>query len=293
MPLRFACPQCAQKLSVSSRKAGSTATCPRCKKQITIPTLPKRESAVPDGAKVLPLASAESPTLHAHFEDEEPDNPYAQFAVYDDAELVYDTDEPVEEIDTDVDYDRIAVPRYVLYAQGVLLGVVGLLCFALGVMAGGALFTRDEPATPQPVTLSGSVTYARGSRDVADVSAVIVALPQTEQLDERAPIAGLRPDEPPPAPTHRGLEIIRTIGGAYGRADEQGRFQIELPASGKYFVLVLSANAKRPSGQQPSTEELLKMSRYFENAADFLGPNRYQWTAETLRSDRRFNVVFD
>jgi len=293
MPIRFACPQCSQKLSVSSRKAGSSATCPRCKKQIAIPALPKSDAIAHDTAKVSPQVAAHSATLPVHDEGEDPQQLYSQFAVYDDAELVYDTDEPVEEVDTNIDYDRVAVPRYVLYIQGALLGIVGLVCFALGLMAGGSLFTREEPTAAQPVKLSGSVTYARGTRDVPDMSAVLVAVPQTEQLDERAPVTGLRPEDPPPDAAHRGVEILRTVGGAYARADDQGRFQLELPTSGKYFVLVLSANAKRPSSQPPATEDLLKMGRYFENAADLLGQNRYQWTAETLRSDRQLNVVFD
>lgn len=48
MPIRFACPQCRQKLSISSRKAGTMADCPRCKSSIQIPqptepTQPQRE----------------------------------------------------------------------------------------------------------------------------------------------------------------------------------------------------------------------------------------------------------
>ena len=37
MPIRFSCPHCTQKLSVSTRKAGKTANCPRCKKELTVP----------------------------------------------------------------------------------------------------------------------------------------------------------------------------------------------------------------------------------------------------------------
>jgi hypothetical protein len=293
MPIRFACPQCSQKLSVSSRKAGTSATCPRCQKQITVPSPPQAEPSVADAALAAAQIAGSPVPLQAHFEDEDPHAPFKQFVVYDDTELVYDTEEPVEQVDANVDYDSIAVPRYVLYVQGALLGIVGLVCFTLGLLAGGSLFTRAEPSAPHPVTLSGSVSYARGARDLPDMGAVVIAVPQTEQLDERAPVAGLRPDEPPPPPGHRGVEILRTIGGAYARTDEQGRFRLELPSTGKYFVLVLSANARRPANQAPATEDLLKMGRYFDNAADLLGRNRYQWTAETLRSDRQLNVVFD
>jgi DNA-directed RNA polymerase subunit RPC12/RpoP len=295
MPIRFACPRCSQKLSVSSRKAGTTAECPRCKHQIQIPSVPQREAdsdvSAPSGS--LPKDSVGTPAALPEFGRDDASNLYSQFAFDDDSELVYESDEPVEDVGANVDYDRVAVPRYVLYAQGALLGIIGLICFAFGVMVGGSVFTRHEPAGPHPVRVSGSVSYARGTRNSADASAVIVVLPQTEQLDERAPTAGLRPDAAPPKPDDRGLEIIRTIGGAYARADEQGRFDVELPDRGKYFILVLSANAKRKASATPATEDILKMSRYFEDAADFLGRNRYQWTGETLLSDRRLNVVFD
>lgn len=298
MPLRFACPQCSQKLSVSSREAGTTATCPRCQKTIAIPKLPARvHPATGPGSEIVKAPAHPPPEAEAAqhpADDHDHDNPFSQFTLYDDdAELYYDTDEPLEEIDADVDYNRVAVPRAVLYMQGALLAVVGLFCFGLGLMAGGTLFTRSEPAGPTPVRLSGTVSVARGSRDVPDTSAVVVVLPQTEQLDERAPWPGMGPKDPPPEATHRGLEIIRTIGGSYARTDEQGRFDVELPNRGKYFVLVLSAEARRRASTVPPTEDVLKMGRYFEEAADFLGQNRYQLTLETLRSDKRLNVVFD
>ncbi|QDT43185.1 biopolymer transport protein ExbD [Gimesia alba] len=37
MPIKFYCNQCGQRLSISSKKAGKTVSCPACHKQITIP----------------------------------------------------------------------------------------------------------------------------------------------------------------------------------------------------------------------------------------------------------------
>jgi hypothetical protein len=298
MPLRFACPQCSQKLSVSSRKAGTTAACPRCKREIRIPKAPAQsvvDTSPPEAGAGADRGAEATEATNAQdaAPGEEEQSSFPQFVVYDD-ELYYDTEEPVEDVDTNVDYARVAVPRYILYVQGALLGFIGLICFALGMLAGGSVFSRPEPAGPQPVKLEGTVSYARGSRVAADASAVVIALPQVqEQLDERIPIVGLRPDETPPEATARGLEIIRTLGGSYTRADDQGRFSLELPNRGKYFVLVLSAEGKSGAGQLPPTEDILRMGRYFENAADLLGRNQYQWTAENLRADRQINVVFE
>ena len=84
MPIRFSCPHCTQKLSVSTRKAGKVANCPRCKKELTVPA---PEPATGEGGGGAATATAE--------EGENEDDPYSQFVVYDDTELVYDDAAPV------------------------------------------------------------------------------------------------------------------------------------------------------------------------------------------------------
>ena len=121
---------------------------------------------------------------------------------------------------------------------------------------------------------------------------MIAVLPQTERLEERAAIVGLRPSDPPPEAMQRGVEIIRTIGGAYTRADEQGRYQLRLPDRGNYYVLVVSNHAQNASLDEIKTPDLLKMGRYFDTPADLLGKQKYQWTEANIRADRKLNVDF-
>jgi hypothetical protein len=117
-------------------------------------------------------------------------------------------------------------------------------------------------------------------------------VPQAERLEERIGVAGLRPGDPPPEPMQRGVEIIRTIGGAYARADDQGRYQLRLPDRGTYYVLVVSNHAEQASLDEIKTPDLLKMGRYFDTPTDLLGKQKYQWTEITLRADRKLNVDF-
>ena len=293
MPIRFVCPHCSQKLSVSSRKAGARVDCPRCKRELTIPAAEVETAPVSAGRTAVTQTEPAEAPLAAEAEP----HPFSQFNFDDETELVYDTsDEPIGAPQkTLVDYDRISVPRFVLYLQGGLLGLVGLFSFAIGLIAGSAFLSTPAvgPVAAQPCVVSGAVTYTTGNRTLPDEGAVVVVVPQAEQLDERASVSGLRPTDPTPPPMHRGVEILRTIGGAYARTDDKGRYELRLPDRGRYFVLVISRHAENPSIDQIKTDDLLKMGRYFDAPADLIGKQKYQWVAENnIRGDRKFNAEF-
>jgi hypothetical protein len=298
MPIRFACPHCSQKLSVSTRRAGASVDCPRCRRELTIPT-PEKLPAAGEPRKSPAAAAATQAGAASEGESAEPDerDVFAQFVFDDDdeMELVYDTSEPAAASPAaaaTVDYDRISVPRRVLYLQGGLLGVVGLVCFTIGLIAGSGFFSAPQPAASKPCIVSGAVTYTAAGRLTPDEGAVVVALPQSREPEERASISGLRPSDPPPAGMQRGIEIIRTIGGAYTRADANGRYQLRLPTQGKYFLLVISRGAEAASLDHIQTEHLLKLGRFFDMPADLLGKQKYQWTAASLHGDMKLNAEF-
>ena len=219
-------------------------------------------------------------------------------AGYEGMELVYDTTEstaasvPGGSENTEL----VAIPRYVLYLQGGLIGVVALVAFAIGLLAGGTMLTQPPPpAVAQACLISGSVTYASGPRQLPDEGAVIALLPQSEaKLDEKAPVDGLRPDDPTPGDTHRGIAILKSVGGGYARADANGRFQLQVPDRGRYLLLVVSNRSQLRSIEQVQTADIFKLNPYFDNAADLLGSHNYQLTPESIRGDRDdLNVVFE
>jgi hypothetical protein len=211
-------------------------------------------------------------------------------------ELVYDTTDTVtvKQPAFAEHTELVAIPRYVLYLQGGLLAVVALVAFAIGMLAGGAILTQPPaPAAPQPIVISGSVTYASGPRQLPDEGAVIAILPQTQSKpDEKASVVGLRPDDPTPGDTNRGIAILRDLGGAYARADANGRFRVQLPDRGRYLVLVVSSRSQVRSIEDIQTGDILKLGPYFDNAADLLGHHRYQVKEEFFRSDRELPVAF-
>jgi hypothetical protein len=210
-------------------------------------------------------------------------------------ELVYDTPPPKEIVAAPpVAADLIAIPRYAIYVQGGLLAVVAFLAFIIGLLAGGSLLSGPAaPLPPQACLITGSITYASGPRQLPDEGAVVAVIPQTQNRpDEKAPIVGLRPGDPSPDADHRGIAILRELGGGYTRADSGGRFQLRVPKSGRYLVLVISHDKSARSANEISSADILKLGPYFVDAADLLGDRRYQLTQETLRGDKQLQVSF-
>jgi len=287
MPIRFPCPHCKQKLSISSKRSGATANCPRCQKELTVPVV-NRVTAPAEPA----TGDVAAPPLPD--ETEQDDNPYSQFAVFDETELVYDTSAPATASPAAAPLGRrISVPRYVLLTQGVLLGVVALAAFALGLATGGSFFSRPASTAGQGSQIHGTISYAAGARTLPDAGAVVIFLPQTKDPGRAITAAGLRPEEPLPDAPLAGAEELRNMGGAYTRADEEGRYEVQLAEAGTYYVLVLSSHRHREAGQDINTQDLVKIRRFVENASDLLADSRYQFSTETVRGDRQFNAVFD
>src|SRR5262245_7141383 len=110
MPIRFNCPHCHHRLSVAARKAGTAATCPHCGQALTIPSGPVDESEPTNIALVYELAG--EPPAPAP-----PPKPVAM----------------------------IALPVYVFYVQGGLIGTVALTTFVLGVLVGSTLLRPSPP----------------------------------------------------------------------------------------------------------------------------------------------------
>ena len=328
MPIRFACPHCRQKLSVSSRKAGATGECPRCKQPLKIPELPEDSDSEQPATSVqppivaapaIPSSEAESSTPATPFNPAAPpsatsdippehspqdatnvpvapqDDPFPSF---DEIELIYDTEgsEYRAPEESASHHDVIAVPRYVIYLQGGLLGVVALASFAIGLIAGGAFSSGSSstPGLPQPCTVTGGITYVSGNRVLPDEGAVIILLPQNNQKpEERATAAGLRPGDPPPAANHQGLAVLNQLGAGYARTDGNGHFEVQLPDRGRYLMLVISQARQLKSAADIDTQDILKIGPYFDNGADLIGKQRYKLTTESVRGNRQFSVEFD
>ncbi|QDU26295.1 hypothetical protein ETAA8_13730 [Anatilimnocola aggregata] len=303
MPIRFACQHCDQKLSVGSQKAGTKANCPRCKEAVRVPGVAARQERVTAQSMLVmagkpePLDEPIAPPLVGG-QNEPSESPLET------SELVFDTGPSTSyeekaghesQVAERTDYNLVSFPRYVLYAQAGLVAGVAIVCFTLGALMGSAFFRGqpDVPIVAKPCTISGFVEVTQGVVKKGDEGAVVVVLPfDVQKLDERSPVEGLRPKDAPPDETHRGLSILRTIGGAYAKADRTGKYEVRVPRQGKYFVLVIS-RAKAGKAGEVDSLDLRKIARFFENATELIGGQKYQFSEERLLADRKFDVSFE
>ena len=134
-----------------------------------------------------------------------------------------------------------------------------------------------------------------GPRSRADEGAVVMLLPELRgKADEKIPIAGMRPSDPEPGDDAKGFVILRQLGGAYARADENGRWEMEVPRRGRYVLLVISKEQRRPRSEgEVRMADLRKLSAYFESGAALIGDRRYELRMEVIRDEQEFAVEFD
>lgn len=289
MPIKFPCLHCQKSLSARSRKVGHKVKCPNCDKTLTVPTLE-------EGAAMLDLRN------RARSQSSAEDDPYSEFIVYDDeGEFDFETgnvtrpggDQGNEEFPVRIDPTKVAVPRLVLYMQGILLGIVGLGAFAIGVFVSDTGPT-DDPGSTKPATIIGKLTYLNVDNQAQpDGGAIVLALPLDKRPDEKLAASGLRPDEPPPGDSHEGVLAIQQMGGSYGRADGRGQFQLQVPRSGRYFLLLMSGNTQRKEGELPDGQDIAQIGRYFLLPGDLIGDNKYRWTEEMVRGREQLTFSFE
>lgn len=195
-----------------------------------------------------------------------------------------------------VDFDRVSLPRYVLYGQGALLLAVAIMALTLGILIGRGSAPRVavKSGTATPCYLTGTVQHrTSGGNPVADGGAVVIVVPQDQRPAEKAPIEGLRPEDPLPEADQPSLARIKSIGGDYARADEQGYFKVRVPDSGEYFLLVVSHHAGRKAGQRLDPVHLAQMGRYFLPAPDLVGDRYYRWRSESIKRDKQYSIIFE
>ena len=287
MPIRFHCEHCGQFLSAETRKAGAELRCPKCRQKLRVPDQSEQQTAPPAPPPVKNSAQPEA-------------GDWGQFMVFDrDAELVYEHPEPVAAAKAPVaqstSNDKVAIARSVIYMQGALLAAVALICFALGVIVGGAAPMQSaQQAEPQPCVVTGRIEYvAEDGRRAADSGAVALILPRDArpEFDEKTSIDSLLPGAPPPNDADPALAVVRQFGGDYDRADENGNYELHVPDRGKYFVLFVSQN-RRSRNAAPSRTQIAQLGRYFLPMDPFLDQREFSWEEQSVTRDRTLDYRF-
>jgi hypothetical protein len=187
----------------------------------------------------------------------------------------------------------VTVPRFVIYAQGVLLAVVAIVAFVLGAGFGGLYSSPSDPTATAQVRceLHGRITRSRADGQEIGVDARVIVLPADNLPDERWPHDGLRPGQEVPPTDHPALVGIRVLGGGFVTTNARGEYRLRVPSAGQYYVLVLT----EPIGRREviwNRRDLAQVGRYFQDAMKLLGPCDYDWQLLSVTPDERWNVVF-
>ena len=175
---------------------------------------------------------------------------------------------------TPVPSDKILFPRRMLYVEAVLYVTVAAAAFGLGYLAGrgGSSAAGKEDADVQMRGQSRArCCWARvRARSGATRGPSSIVLPAGKLPDKRLPIAGLRPDDPPPAKGDATSAALAKFGGAAARTDASGDFTLFVPAAGSYRILIISRQATREPDGPLERSDISELGKYFDAPADLL-----------------------
>jgi hypothetical protein len=293
MSIRFSCVNCGQRLSVGQHKAGQQATCPKCKTQLQIPpqTAPQNSPPVTSLPPTQLTGNAPQPMRTIAFQ--EPVEEHVE-VVYAQAPSIMSGNRKSKTSanDLEADLERIALPRYVIFAQGLLLAVVAVACFLLGLGIGSVLSGRTSQTTVQSAKISGNVSLLKKGERMGDLGATLLFIPLEATPEEKISLHAFMPQ----ANTVEQVAAdswLNKFGGKFFKCVERGKFEVALPSKGRFYVLVFSANAPKNDQAEPTQQQLGQMSRYFELDEQSFSKVRYQWRMEEVRGDTTLNIDFD
>ena len=156
----------------------------------------------------------------------------------------------------------VAMPRWVIYCQGALLGVVAATFFIFGLLVGSFTQTQEKRQVNSECQVRGRVVYTSGGDRLADGGAVVLLLPRDRAPAKRYEGQTLRPASFQ-ALSNPVIESIHASGGAVVRADRQGRFEVYVDSPATYLVLVISRHQTRLAEAVLTKSEMAKISRFF------------------------------
>lgn len=276
MPVHFTCPHCGQLLSVGRRKVGYAVRCAACGGGVTVP-----EEAIGFGGTLPVTTSDEIGNADDSVDLMVSQSPPVAAATSDNGLHTWDS--------------SVAVSRTALYSIGGLIVGVGVVAFLLGWSMGSsvAMQTQAIQSLNQRFQIFGRLTYETSRGRVApDTESVVIVFPMGKRPDEKFTIDAIRPEAVPPTSQHPVVQGIRALGGDFARTNRTGDYSLQVPGSGRYYVLMISGHQIRPSGQSPTTKEIVELGHYFRQADLLIGQHKYVWLSEQVLSDRQIDHFF-
>ena len=144
-----------------------------------------------------------------------------------------------------------------------------------------------------PCVVTGKINYRDQQDSVTpDSGAVVILLPKDAKPDRQADPEGLHPDQGSPGEDNSGILAIREIGGAYGRANDQGQFKLSVTNSKQYYVLCISSKSGKQQDNKLPMKDSLQISSYFFPAEELIGASQYRWQVASIEgTEKELDVI--
>jgi len=129
-----------------------------------------------------------------------------------------------------------------------------------------------KPAVPigaaRPA-LRGRITVLAEGQRKPDKGARLIVLPKDRSGSVKLAVAGFRSGDSPE--DHRvAVAALAAMGGAFTTTSDEGEFEISLPSSGQFYVLVLSNSLMR-EGDELDADVESAASPYFDRPSQLVG----------------------
>jgi hypothetical protein len=183
----------------------------------------------------------------------------------------------------------LSIPRWIVYFQAALLGIVATTFFIFGLMVGSITSDGQPRIAKTDVSIKGQVFYQTNGDAKPDEGAVIFLLPTSRRPAERAPAnlvspSGFQPLDNP------GIEKVHQLGGAIVRADENGRFEVVVDGNNgpgvDYFVLAVSCNQPNVDDSPLTKQQTAAVGTFFMPVERLVEDRAIYWSTISAGTER-------
>lgn len=315
----FLCQSCDQRFRVARDKVGAKLKCPRCEHIFTVPTPEIGAFQLADRAARRQAEPALSFDEFVVYDDQAQELSSTQRSAdaLVPAEWVGDrnasprNDSLIHPHDPSVREDypaessqsptrsaghsrEMVISRSVIYFQAAMLMVVAMASFVFGAFFGGCVSgSRLGVAAPDGNrVVRGIVLYQHPKGSLPDVGSVVLFVPAESVPQQPLDARQFRTDVFRNGVTQANAQLLQSLQGEWAIAGRDGRFELELPAAGEYWLLVLSSSQPRPRHLDPPAEHLAEIGKYFSPAFDLLDDKQYRWQKVTVPRDGELKIQF-
>jgi hypothetical protein len=186
--------------------------------------------------------------------------------------------------------ELIQIPRWVVYAQALLLAITAGLFFMMGLLVSGLTSpTSADFNRTLDCRVYGAVAYRDGGDLKADRGAVVLILPASRKPNARSQGALVHPDSFQ-ALDNEAIDRIHRLGGAVVRADENGQFEVTIDSNEvvgvPYQVVIVSKNGTQKEGGSLTKDQFASLAEFFSPVEDVIESRPFFWMELTADGER-------